>query len=93
MDDPRAVVFPRVIIIIMGILSALLLLQNLVLKKIEGSKGSGFPVARFLISFSLIILYLVFMETVGFYVSAFLFFVAITFVLGSPNLTVRSAHG
>lgn len=91
MDDPRAVVFPRVIIIIMGILSALLLLQTLVLKKIEGSKGPKFPVSRFLISFFLIILYFVFMETVGFYVSAFLFFVAITFVLGSGNLTVRTA--
>jgi hypothetical protein len=65
MDDPRAATFPRVVIIIMGILAALLLLQSLLLKKPESSKGSGFPFGRFLICFVMIILYFVFMESLG----------------------------
>ncbi len=91
MDDPRAVTFPQVIIIIMGILSALLLIQSVVLKQAETSKGAGFPFGRFLICFFLIILYFIFMESLGFYISAFLFFVAITFILGSADLTVKNA--
>lgn len=91
MDDPRAVIFPRVIIVIMGILSALLLVQSVVLKKTTTSKGAGFPFGRFLICFFLIVLYFVFMESLGFYLSAFLFFVAITFILGNKDLTLRNA--
>jgi len=91
MDDPRAVTFPRVIIIIMGILAALLLLQSIVFKKPESSKGAGFPFGRFLICFFMIILYFIFMEALGFYLSAFLFFVAVTFILGSADLTARKA--
>jgi len=91
MDDPRAATFPKVIIVIMGILSALLLLQSIFLKKPVTSKGAGFPFGRFFICFSLIILYFIFMETIGFYLSAFLFFVAVTFILGSADLTARKA--
>ena len=91
MDDPRAVTFPRVIIIIMGILSALLLIQSLILKKAKSNQGAGFPFGRFLICFSLIILYFIFMESLGFYLSAFLFFVSVTFILGSADLTAKTA--
>ncbi len=91
MEDPRAATFPRVIIIIMGILAALLLLQSIFLKKPQTSKGAGFPLGRFLICFALIIIYFIFMETIGFYLSAFLFFIAVTFILGSADLTARKA--
>jgi len=91
MDDPRAANFPRVIIIIMGILSALLLLQSLFLKRPKSSEGAGFPFGRFLICFFMIIVYFIFMESLGFYLSAFLFFIAVTFILGSADLTARKA--
>ena len=90
MEDPRAANFPKVIIIIMGILSALMLLQSIFLKQPTNSKGAGFPFGRFLISFFLIIVYFLLMEGIGFYLSAFLFFVAVTFVLGSKNLNFRT---
>jgi hypothetical protein len=91
MDDPRAANFPRVIIIIMGILSALLLLQSIFLKQPKSSEGAGFPFGRFFICFFMIIVYFIFMETLGFYLSAFLFFIAVTFILGSADLTARKA--
>ncbi len=91
MEDPRAATFPKVIIIIMGALSALLLLQSLFLKKPRSSQGAGFPFGRFFICFFMIIVYFIFMEALGFYLSAFLFFVAVTFVLGSADLTARKA--
>ncbi|HKI49280.1 MAG TPA: tripartite tricarboxylate transporter TctB family protein [Desulfobacteria bacterium] len=91
MDDPRAATFPRVIIIIMGILAALLLLQSLILKRPKTSEGAGFPFGRFLICFFMIILYFLFMEALGFYFSAFLFFIAVTFIMGSADLTARKA--
>lgn len=91
MEDPRAANFPKVIIIIMGVLSALLLLQTLILKQPKSFQGAGFPFGRFLICFFMIIVYFIFMETLGFYVSAFLFFVAVTCILGSADLTARTA--
>ena len=91
MDDPRAANFPKVIIIIMGVLSTLLLLQSLILKQPKSSQGAGFPLGRFLICFFMIIIYFIFMETLGFYLSAFLFFVLVTCILGSADLTARTA--
>ena len=90
MEDPRAANFPKVIIIIMGILSALMLLQTLILKLPVSSKGAGFPFGRFLLTFFLIIIYFLLMEGIGFYLSAFLFFIAVTFILGSKDLTFRT---
>ena len=91
MDDPRAANFPKVIIIIMGVMSALLFLQSLILKQPKSSQGAGFPFGRFLICFFMIIIYFIFMETLGFYLSAFLFFVLVTCILGSSDLTARTA--
>ena len=48
-----------------------------------------FPLAQVFICFILIIIYFAVMEWLGFYVSAFLFFVAVTFVLGGKGLTLR----
>lgn len=86
----EAQTFPRFVIVIMGILSALLVLQSLTAKALASLKKAPFPVARFAICFILIIAYFVFMEGLGFYVSAFLFFVATTFILGAKDLTLRS---
>ncbi len=91
MDDPRAANFPKVIIIIMGVLSALLLLQSVFLKQPNNAQGAGFPFGRFLLCFFMIIVYFIFMEALGFYLSAFLFFVLVTCILGSADLTARTA--
>ncbi|MBW2101190.1 MAG: tripartite tricarboxylate transporter TctB family protein [Deltaproteobacteria bacterium] len=95
MDDPRAVIFPRVIILVMGVLSLLLLAQSVLVrgKGAEGEAGDGFPFGRFSGCFVLILAYFFFMERLGFYVSAFLFFVVVTLVLGSRGLTIRKGAG
>ena len=87
---PGARTFPRVILIIMAVLSALLLVQSLMLKSLTEAKKTPFPIGRFLICFCLIIVYFIFMETLGFYLSAFLFFVAVSFILGRSELTLRT---
>ena len=105
MEDPRAATFPRVIIVIMGILSVALLLQSLILrqkreapplentsvreKNEDEASGNRFPFGRVFICFFLIVIYFAVMEWLGFYFSAFLFFVAATFVLGRKELTLR----
>lgn len=104
MEDPRAATFPKVIILIMGVLSMALLLQSVIAgqkkerltlqsdrvnaKKISASKIS-FPYGTVVGCFILIVIYFAIMEWLGFYVSAFLFFVAITFLLGRKDLSVR----
>ena len=107
MEDPRAATFPRVVIIIMGVLSVALLLQSAIIRQksnkpaLQGtsiedkdqkdgaSVKAKFPLAQVFLCFILIIIYFAVMEWLGFYVSAFLFFVATTFVLGGKALTLR----
>jgi hypothetical protein len=89
-DEPRAVTFPKTIIIIMIILSALLLLQGLLVKSAE-EKGPSYPWLRFLILFGLIVVYFAVSESLGFYTSAFLFFIAVTYILGKNDLTMKKA--
>ncbi len=82
-DDERAQAFPRVVILIIGVLSLLLLVQSLALKQIKQSTAENpFPWARFLIMFGLIVIYFFIMERIGFYFSAFLFFIAVTYLFG-----------
>ena len=90
MDEPRSVVFPRVVISIMIILSGLLLVQSLVIRK-KPSSGSDktYPFGRILFCFALIVVYFAFMESLGFYFSSFLFFVAVTYALGRGDLSFR----
>ena len=72
-----------VVIIIIGIFSLLLLIQSLALKRIKQSKADNpFPWTRFLIMFGLIVFYFIIMERIGFYLSAFLFFIAVTSLFG-----------
>jgi hypothetical protein len=107
MEDPRAATFPRVVIVVMGVLSVALLLQNAIVRqkmnrpvlqntsvknkseKNDAAANRHFPLARVFLCFILIIIYFAVMEGLGFYFSAFLFFVASTFVLGRKELTLR----
>lgn len=107
MEDPRAATFPRVVIVIMGVLSVALLLQSVFVRQkksrpvlqrtsveYKGEKNRApvknkFPLAQVFVCFILIIIYFAVMEWLGFYVSAFLFFVVTTFVLGGKGLTLR----
>ena len=107
MEDPRAATFPRVVIIMMGVLSVALLLQSAIVRqkknrsalqntsvKNKGEKDDAAAknqrlLTRVFLCFILIIIYFAVMEWLGFYFSAFLFFVAATFVLGRKELTLR----
>jgi hypothetical protein len=90
-DEGRAREFPRVVILITGGLSVLLFLQSLIIKKVQETEGKPFPWGRFLFMFGLILVYLYFMESVGFYVSAFLFFILVTLIFGRKELNVGKA--
>jgi len=69
-------------------------LQGTNIEDKDQKDGAGvkpkFPLVQVLLCFILIIIYFAVMEWLGFYVSAFLFFVAVTFVLGRKGLTVRT---
>ncbi len=90
-DEERAMAFPRVVIIIIGCLSLLLFIQTLIIKKVKESSDNPFPWGRFITVFIIIIVYFFFMEKIGFYVSAFLLFVAITMIFGRAGVTVSKA--
>ncbi len=90
-DDPRAIAFPRTIIIIMGILSALLVVQGLLVPGEKKKETTPYPWIRFLVLFAMIVAYLALSETLGFYLSAFLFFVTVAFGLGRASLSPRKA--
>ena len=111
MEEPAAASFPRVVIIIMGLLGLMLFIQTIMIKqrgdrpvlqdnrvadqKKEAPKDPGavkrFPFGTVVGCFLLIVVYLVVMEKVGFYLSAFLFFVAATFILGRKDLTLQKS--
>jgi uncharacterized protein YqgC (DUF456 family) len=90
-SEETARIFPRVVIVVMIILSALLLLQGLWVKEQGQKKGSPFPWGRFFLLLGIIIGYFVFMQPVGFYVSAFLFFLIVSFLLGRSDLTLAKS--
>ena len=48
-----------------------------------------FPFGKLVVCFILIVIYFVVMERLGFYVSAFLFFIILTFILGRKDLTLH----
>lgn len=104
MEDPRAATFPKIIILIMGVLSMSLLLQSVITgpkkekpglqsDRVSAEKAStsktSFPYGPLVGCFILIVIYFAIMEWLGFYVSAFLFFVAVTLLLGRKDLSVR----
>ena len=105
MEDPAAATFPRVVIIIMGILSLALLLQSAltagqkserrvlqsdrVNAKKDADRANLFPWWTLCGCFLIIAVYFTVMEWLGFYVSGLLFFIAATFTLGRKDLTIR----
>jgi hypothetical protein len=89
MEEPRAVIFPRVILSVMAVLTVLLIIQTLLLQKTGSGKRKPYPFGRTLLCFALIVVYFIVMESLGFYFSSFLFFVAVTFILGRSDLTLR----
>ena len=68
--------------------------SNHLAKSGKALKDSGrpkrFPFGTLVICFVLIVVYFVVMEKLGFYVSAFLFFIIVTFVLGRKDLTLHT---
>ncbi|MBW1999355.1 MAG: tripartite tricarboxylate transporter TctB family protein [Deltaproteobacteria bacterium] len=103
MEDPRAIIFPRVLIIIMFALSAGLLLQTLIaghdgqrptlqsdrVQNSDDMAKTRHPYVIVSACFLLILIYLALMERLGFYASAFLFFLAVVFIFGREGLTLR----
>jgi hypothetical protein len=67
--------------------------NNHVADSAKAPKDSGaanrFSFGTLVVCFVLILVYFVVMEKLGFYVSAFLFFIILTFVLGRKNLTLH----
>jgi hypothetical protein len=59
--------------------------------KKNSDAAKGFPLATLIGCFFLIVVYFVVMEELGFYVSAFLFFIIVTFILGRKDLTLRKS--
>ena len=88
-EEQRAATFPMVVIIGIGVLSALLLIQSLVVGSLTEKSEEKYPWGRFGLLFVMMVAYLASMETVGFYLSSFLFFVAVCFILGRSELTMR----
>ena len=106
MEDPRAATFPRFVIIIMGVLSVALFFQSVISRQkidttalqsdhVNEKKNpvhrKSFPIGTLLVCFVLIVVYFFVMEQLGFYVSAFLFFIAVTSLLGRKELTLRKS--
>lgn len=87
-EEPRAAAFPRTIIIAMGILSAMMLVQHLLFPKPQ-VKQAPFPLLRVGGLFVIIIVYLSLLETVGFYLASFLFFMAVVCLMGFKRLTLK----
>jgi hypothetical protein len=55
----------------------------------NSAAASKFPLGTLVVCFILIVIYFVVMEKLGFYVSAFTFYIVITFILGRKDLTLR----
>ena len=55
----------------------------------DSGTAKRFPFGTLVVCFVLIMVYFVVMEKLGFYVSAFLFFIILTFVLGRKDLTLH----
>lgn len=94
--DQRAVIFPRIVILVMGFLALLLLLQALLLQPAgnapesdapHASPAHGVPWGTTLLVLIGILLYLGVMQDVGFYLSTFIFFTGIVFSLSRKTMS------
>lgn len=94
----QAAVFIRVVVLAMIVLSLLLLVQT-VIKRVKEKQVTGAYIDLKKIDFVWkpvlliaggILLYMTVMQDLGFYVSGFLYFVAVTFVLDWKGLTFKT---
>ncbi len=91
-EDPRATIFPKTIIILMGIFSLLLIVQDLTLKRKESKEtDKRYPWGRFISLFAIIVIYLAVSEKLGFYLSAFLLVVTVCFVFKEKKISAKKA--
>jgi hypothetical protein len=88
-EEPGAAIFPRVVLIAMAILSALLLIRSVIVGRAGTTSAMEFRFRPFLICFVLIVIYFFLLEWIGFYVASFLFFLAVTFVFGLSEISLR----
>lgn len=101
-DEPRAAIFPKVVLCIMGALALMLIIQGLILKRKVGRgvvQGAGVVMAKtagekfmwrpVVFTFLAIVVYFGLLEKIGFYVASFLFFVVTVCVLDRKDLTPR----
>ncbi|MBN2032099.1 MAG: tripartite tricarboxylate transporter TctB family protein [Deltaproteobacteria bacterium] len=96
--DPEATIFIRVVIVAIGALSLLLMAQGMLLKH-RGERGGvaqdsaskkavyGWKPVAYI--FGAILVYFFVMERLGFYISAFLYFVGVVSLLDWGGLTLR----
>lgn len=103
-DDPLSAIFPGATLIIMGILSLILLLQEAAVfikrpkEKEEAAiafskKGAVFPFPRIITALVLILAYFFLLNILGFYFTSFLFFFTFTLVFSADKKTfLKSLH-
>lgn len=88
-EEERAATFPSVIIVGIMVLSGLLIAQSIFIRKPEvDTEKQKYPWPRFILLLCMIVIYLAVAEPLGFYLSAFIFFVTVCFILGWTDLTV-----
>ncbi len=96
--DPRATTFPRLVILVMGALAVLLLLQSYLLHPAadasagaasKAASAEAFPWEAVLVVLIGIFIYLAVMQNVGFYLSTFIFFNGIVFMLSRKTLSLH----
>jgi hypothetical protein len=89
--DERAALFPKVIIVIMIMLSIFHSIYSAIIKKTQKKEGTPIPWVRLIVLFAFILAYLTVMENVGFYVSGFLYILFVTLALDTEEITTRKA--
>jgi hypothetical protein len=99
--DPRAITFPRIIIMSMGVLGAGLILQAVTLLFSSGKPPNAtaddlpaitsFPWKPVLTVLTSIVVYMVIMQHIGFYVSTFIYFTGIIFSLSYKDLNPKKS--
>jgi putative tricarboxylic transport membrane protein len=89
--DERAALFPKVILVIMITLSIFLLIYTFIIGKMPQEEGPPIPWMRLIVLFAFIIVYLSVMENLGFYVSGFLYLLAVTLTLDAKEITAKKA--
>lgn len=91
-SQPKAAVFPTILLVIMGTLSLAILIPALWQRHpILKEKGEPFPIAKVGLFFGCMVIYIIAVKTVGFYLSSFLFILIVPIIIaGRKRLTITS---